>query len=148
MTSLRSQRGSVMIFALIFAIIICGCCGSYLSSVGNELRMTRRSFNHGRAMALAEAGVELALWRCNSGRLDESDGWTFSADGNSLMRVYTSSDLSVLANLGAGGSGKIYLRIDDVYSDTPSIISMGRITEPNGVVTKQVRVELNKNTTS
>ena len=148
MNNLHSRRGSVMIFALIFAVIICSLCGGYLSTVTNELRMAHRSSHYGRAMALAEAGVELALWRLNSGLADDSDGWSFSADGNSLLRVYSSADLASLADMGAGHEGKIYLRIDDLTSDKPSIISMGKVAGRNGEITKQIKVTLTKNTTT
>ncbi len=148
MNNLHSRRGSVMIFALIFAVIICSLCGAYLSTVTNELRMAHRSYNYGRALALAEAGVELALWRLNSGLVDDSDGWSFSADGNSLMRVYTSADLASLADMGSGREGKIYLRIDDIAADAPSIISMGKVTDLKGEITKQIKVTLTKNTTT
>lgn len=148
MNKLHSRRGSVMIFSLIFAVIICSFCGAYLTTVTNELRLAHRSYNYGRAMALAEAGVELALWRLNSGLADDSGGWSFSADGNSLMRVYTSADLASLADMGSGREGKIYLRIDELTTDKPSIISMGKVAGQNGEITKQIKVTLTKNTTT
>jgi Tfp pilus assembly protein PilX len=148
MKNIHSQRGSVLIFALIFAVIICGLCGGYLQTASTEWRLARRSFNYGRAMALAEAGVEMAIWRCNSGSTGNSDGWTISADGNSLWRIYTSVDLASLASMGGGSSGKIYLRIDNISSDSPSIISMGKVTDQTGEVTKQIKVSLTKNTTT
>ena len=57
----RAQRGSVLIVALIFAIIIAISLVSYIALANNSLKQAGRSFYASSGINLAEIGLEQAL---------------------------------------------------------------------------------------
>lgn len=141
---LRSERGSVLIFTMIAAIAICAIVAAFLGTARQESQLSKRSLNHNRALHLAEAGVEEALWALNN---NSTDSTNWSAAGSALVCTLT-TDSTGAALLGTGGTtGQIRIRIDDPSTATPTITAMGIITDPYvGTIKRQVRVSTTQTT--
>ncbi len=97
-SSHQSQRGSVLITALVFAIIIAVALGSYMQTTTGSLKLSHRTFFANAANNLAEAGTEEAVW-------------SFNQLGNS-------TDATVVTNAWSGWN--ISQTVADVY-----MVSMG-----------------------
>lgn len=111
-----SERGSVLVTALIFAIIIAISLTSYIKLSTNSLRLSHRTFFADAAMNLAEAGTEEAVWSFN--RMGNStassavntawSGWTL---GNTIADAYVTSSganytsAPTVSFSGGGGTG-------------------------------------------
>jgi hypothetical protein len=112
----QTTRGSVLLTALIFALIIGICITSYLQLTTTSLSLAHRTFFADAACNLAEAGTEEAVWSFNKlGYATDStsintawSGWTLGntiADVNisSMGSGYTSAP--TVAFSGGGGTG-------------------------------------------
>src|SRR5688572_20631103 len=111
-----AERGSVLITALIFSIIIGITLMSYIRLSSNSLKLAHRTFFADAVTNLAEAGTEEAVWAFNQmGNSTNASvvasawsGWTLSqtvADIylTSLGSGYTSAPTVTIS--GGGGSG-------------------------------------------
>jgi len=110
------DRGSVLITALIFSIILAITLMSYISLSNNSLKLAHRTFFADAAGNLAEAGTEEAVWAFNQmGNSTDAttvanawNGWTLS---QTVADVYMSSmgsgytSAPTVAFSGGGGSG-------------------------------------------
>jgi Tfp pilus assembly protein PilX len=99
---LDRSRGSVLLTALIFALIIAISLVGYLRLTTQSLKLAHRTFFADAAANLAEAGLEEAVWSFN--RLGNSSGstavtaaWTGWDRGTSVADVY-------MDNMGEGYS--------------------------------------------
>lgn len=71
----RGDRGSVLLVALCFAAVLGVAVASYLSLCHRTLQLSTESLQGSRNLALAEAGMEEALWALNK---DDWTGWTLT----------------------------------------------------------------------
>ena len=112
----KSPRGSVLITAMIFSIIIAITLVGYLKLSTNSLKLAHRTYFADLAGNLAEAGTEEAVWSFNKLGYDSSaanitaswSGWTLGntiADTNitSMGSGYTSAPTVTFS--GGGGTG-------------------------------------------
>src|SRR5688500_17055791 len=65
MQSLKSNRGSVLIVSLIFAVIIAIALTSYLKLSLNAATLAHRSFYMNAAQNVVDIGMEKAIWSLN-----------------------------------------------------------------------------------
>jgi hypothetical protein len=75
----RSERGSLLTTAMIFATAIALSLGGYLQLCATSLKLANRSFYSNAAMNLADAGVEKAMWTLNqvtSKKLSVTNAWS------------------------------------------------------------------------
>lgn len=124
---LRSTRGSLLL-ALLMTISF-SALGSPFFTIGmTETRLQRRSAIEMAAHAVAEAGVELALWEYNAhaGAFALADGWaTVAADpvqcpvGRCVQRNYAVTTAPENTVLGTAS-----ILVKDVDALAPSVISV------------------------
>ncbi len=99
---LRSSRGSVLMTALIFGIIIAISLMSYIQISAGSLKLAHRTFFANAANNLAEAGTEEAVWSFN--QLGNSTGSTaVNAAWNGWTRNNVVGD-AYMASIGSGYS--------------------------------------------
>lgn len=111
-----STRGSVLITALIFSIIIAITLVSYIQLSTNSMKLAHRTFFADEANNIAEAGTEEAVWSFNTlnNYTDAThvaaawNGWTI---GNTISDAYVTSmgsgytSAPTVTFTGGGGSG-------------------------------------------
>lgn len=90
----RSERGSVLAMALIFAVLCGVTLGSYMTLIGSDNKSISRSQSWNCALAYAEAGVDEALAQINASPSDFSanswggSGGTFGPVTRSMNNGY------------------------------------------------------------
>lgn len=67
------RRGSVLIVALLFSLVIAISLASFLNISTQASQLSYRTFYQGVAMNIAESGLEQALWEINK---DSSYAWS------------------------------------------------------------------------
>lgn len=128
---LSSERGSLLITAMLLAAIIGISLVSYLSLGRTTLKLSHRTFFANDAGNLAEAGLEQAIYSFNlmgAGTAPAAawTGWTIS--GANAMRTLTPFN----RDQNAIGTVKIYVRGYDGSDPAPYVISQARITPFDG----------------
>lgn len=75
MNILQQQRGQMLLFALILITIIIMMIGALFGYTASQIASQRNAINREKALNIAEAGVEMALWKLNnqSGYTGESN---------------------------------------------------------------------------
>jgi len=96
----RSARGSILITALIFAIIIGITLVSYIRLSSNSLKLAHRTFFADAVANLAEAGTEEAVWAFNV-MGNSTDSTSVNNAWNGWTRTQTVADI-YLTSLGSG----------------------------------------------
>ncbi len=143
----QTTRGSVLITAMIFSIIIGITLVGYIKLSTNSLKLSHRTFFADAACNLAEAGTEEAVWSFN--KMGNStnptviaaawSGWTI---GNSISDVYMTSmgsgytsaptvTISGGGGTGATGTATITTSYYTVSGTTYAVTGVGRITITN-----------------
>ena len=129
-------RGSVLITALIFSIIIAISLSSYIRLALNSLKLADRSFYQNAALNLAEYGLEQALYCYN--RLDNAAtpaaawteaGWPSPAANSSIRHTFSNF------NLGPGVTGEVKVYCSSHNPGTgvnPVIVSRATVTFATG----------------
>jgi hypothetical protein len=140
---LSSERGAVLIVALLVAALIAVVLGSYLNLSLSSIRMSKRTFNGYAALNLAEAGAEEAVWSFNRTVRGHSDAWTgWSNNGTSAWRKI--SDF----NYGANTTGWVKVYVDNFSPPAnarPKIITQSSIGGPDETATtKMLEVTLRR----
>ena len=129
---LGSKRGSVLVGAVILAIIGAMVIGGYLSLASNEFRLAQRTMQLQSAMNIAEAGLEEGI---NSVNLESWTGWT-SVGSNAYFR--TVSGIAFTDTRTA----EFNIYVED-YDTLPILASEGKIINADGSeIVKQIRVHL------
>jgi hypothetical protein len=106
-TSCAGRRsGSVLVSALIFALVIAVCLTSYLLLVQNSELRVGRAQRWNSALAIAEAGVEEALCQLNAGGSLSSNGWVQSTNNiyGPLTRAFGGGSYTVKIALSSSGT--------------------------------------------
>jgi len=140
-TFAAAQRGSLMIVAMIFSLIIAISLSSYLSLGMSNLRISNRAFYANAAINLAETGLEQAMWSVNKAVDGDANAWTgWTISGSHAWRNFTG--FSFDAN--STGNVRVYVR-NYTLSVAPVIIARSTITPFTGApIEKWIRVALEK----
>jgi Tfp pilus assembly protein PilX len=156
----RSDRGAVLIIAMLIAAIIGISLVSFLMLSNNSLKQAHRTFYSNSAMNLAEVGLEEAIACFN--QLDNvatpADAWPNTTwTLNSTAYNVTSSPntpyatATVIPGFTPGpntqGSVKIYVHYyDGAAGTTPVIVAKSTIVQPDGSppISKYIEVTLRK----
>ncbi len=132
MRSLNSKNGSVLVGAMVLAIIGGAVIAGYLKMSLTEYQLSQRTLKLQSTMNLAEAGLEIGMNAINT---KDWTGWT-SVGSNGKFR-----DLSSIA-FSDGRVARIRVYLED-FNSTPILAAEGRVIEPNGdELFKQVRVDM------
>jgi hypothetical protein len=121
----------VLVLAAVTAVI----ASSFLFRSAQEAKLALRSFFQSVVLNLAEAGVEEALYACNTNGFTTANGWTLvSGSTTDYSRTITGFDFQQ-------ATGAIYIRVDNAMSTTPIITAAGVASIPNQPkILKQLRV--------
>ena len=152
----HSRRGSVLIVALIFAIIIAISLVSYLALANNSLKQAGRSFYASSGINLAEIGLEQALACFN--QLNATTpaaawaGWTidntpYDATTSPLTPSATRTFSGFKPGPGATGTVKVIAQhyTGSTPTTTPRIVAQATITPHVGPpIQKYIEVILRK----
>lgn len=113
----RARRGSVLLAALCFAIVLGLALASYVSLCYRTLQLSTRSLQHGRNLAMAEAGIEEALWALNKG---DWTGWTFT----------DRTALKTIDGFESGGSGgRVAISVKTAEDGSRTVRATGTTTQ-------------------
>jgi len=69
----KREEGSVLVISLLVSIVILILLGVFSGSIIAERKRQERSYRSLRALNLAEAGVEMAIWELNNGDMTKWD---------------------------------------------------------------------------
>ncbi len=142
----RSERGSVLLVALIFSALIAIALGSYLSLGNSAMQFSHRSLYNNAAMNLAETGLEEGMWSINQ-MLDSNanawNGWT--PVGSDMKRTFGPFALEQ----GVTGSVTVYVERAPLNATptglAPIIHTKATVTLPRGQpIEKWITVELSR----
>lgn len=103
------QRGTALLAALCFATVLTIAIGTYITVCYRTLALSARSLQSSRAMELAEAGMEDALWALNKNNWSD---WTLS--GGIATRTIGGFSFE------GGGTGTIELQVTNYDGSTGS----------------------------
>lgn len=149
--SLRHQRGSVLIVALIFAVIIGISLAGYLRLANSTLHQATRSYYSTSAVNVAEIGLERALSCFNLtpslGLATAWSGWTTSGTGPTDTASNTFALASDLVGPGASAAVSVYVTgyTGAVTTPPPVVVVKATITPPNGpALSKYVEIQLRR----
>ncbi len=128
---LRSQRGSLLITAMLIAAVIGLGLVGYIALSQNALKLAQRTLFGNDASNLAEAGLEEAIYcfnQMNAGTAPATAwaGWTFS--GSNAMRTLPPFN----RDQNAIGTVKVFVTGYNGSSTTPNAISQATITPFDG----------------
>ncbi|PTY06298.1 hypothetical protein DB347_12745 [Opitutaceae bacterium EW11] len=149
-TSLRSPRGSALIVAMLFTLILAALIGTYYSLSLNSYRLTTRAFHATSAMNVAELGVEEAMWSVNNvvDQLNSGTGADYSKAYSSKYWSWDgSTPFATMTDVALGGTAGTSVRVmvANQGSSKPIIVSRGVIDLPgNTSVEKWVEVTLSR----
>lgn len=124
----RAERGSALLAALCFAVVLGIALGSYITVCHRTLAMSSRALDSGRSIELAETGMEEALWALNR---NDWTGWTLS--GSTASKTLSGFDFGG----GVGGDAVITVASYDGSAGPRTVTVAGRTTAADG--TQQVR---------
>lgn len=138
----RSQRGAVLITALIFSAVIAISLGTYVNLSITSLKMADRTFYSNAAMNLVEMGVEEAMWSFED-NATTGTGWASwdTSTGNTAKRT--------VSGFGFGGNvtglAKVYVTDRTGVGATPLIIGKSIISLTSGApIEKWIEITLTK----
>jgi len=132
MSRLKSKNGSVLVGAMILAIIGGSIIAGYLKMSLQEYQLSQRTLKLQSTMNLAEAGLELGMNAINT---KDWTGWT-SVGTNGRFRDIKSISFT------DGRVARIRVYLED-FNSAPILAAEGRVIEPDGSeLFKQVRVDM------
>lgn len=153
----RSERGSILIVAMLLAAIIGISLVSYLKLANNSLKQAQRTFYSNSGMNLAEVGLEEAISCFN--QLDNTTvalAWPSPWTLNSTAYNATTSPTTPYARRtftgftpgpGTSASVKVYVHYYDGTNAAPTIVAKSTITDNTNQsppITKYIEVTLRK----
>jgi hypothetical protein len=130
MRSFRSQRGSVMIVALIFAAILAIALTSYVKLSSGALRFANRSFYSNGAMNFVDLGLEQTLWSLNN-----TDWTRFSNPSAGVYQgTFPGATSTFALSGGVRGQVKVWVDTNNVVGTvvTPHAVAKATITLADG----------------
>jgi hypothetical protein len=154
----RSNRGAVLIVAMLLAAIIGVSLVSFIKLSNNSLKQAHRTFYSNSAMNLAEVGLEEAISRFN--QIDNvaspADAWPSPWVLNATAYNATTSPWTPSArqtftgySVGPNTTAEVKVWVQWYAGDagrTPRIVAKSTITQPDGSppISKYIEVELRK----
>ena len=143
---LASERGSMLLTAMLFATGIALVLGSYLALSRTTLKVAHRTFFANDAANLAEAGLEEALYCFNqmAGGTAAGTAWTgWTISGTNAMRTLAPFN----RDQNAVGVTKVYVKGYDGSDAAPYVIAQATVTPFDGAapVTKTVQMKIRRN---
>lgn len=139
----RSERGSLLIVAMILSAVIGISIASYLSLARTGMQISDRALHSNAAMNLAENGLEQAVYAINKKISTPSYDWAASAwtiSGANARQKWTTS-------LGQGATGETRAYVYGYAGTSPTIVARSLVT-PGGAtspaIEKWVYVQLRK----
>ncbi|MEX0323668.1 MAG: hypothetical protein AB3N63_16015 [Puniceicoccaceae bacterium] len=150
MSRIKETTGSIMIAALIVALITGALVGLFLKTVTQEVEYSYRSRMAFQAVNLAEAGIDYAIYAFINDSWT-ADGWTTKGDGHyrTTFTALTNPALQEYELLGTNETYgvKVYAQNgdpgSDIESELPVVVAEGNITLSSGAtVTRQIMVRL------
>src|SRR5687768_17393717 len=129
MHQFKSERGSVLLVALIFAAVIAISLTSFINLSLSAGKMANRGFYLNAAQNLVDAGIERTIWALNDERLHPSPAnWT----GASFSEVTSGTEFrgtfpSYTLSGGATGEVKVWALFDSV-TKMWHVVSKGTVT--------------------
>jgi len=135
------RRGSLLIVAMLFSILIGMFLASYIKLGQSTLELANRSFYNNAAINLAETGLEHAMWSINQMVEDNPAAWSgWTTSGRNAWRSFSGASYGQ----NTTGVARVYVFNYD-GSSAPMIVSRATITSPRGQsVEKWVQVQLRK----
>ena len=109
---IKSEDGSILGMVLIFFLILTIIGTAFLSMAAQEGKLSTRSVQRTKALASAESGINIGLWRLNQG--PDSQG-TFS---NGSMSVTYDSVAQILTSTGTSATVSKTVSVD-LWQDHP-----------------------------
>jgi len=120
--SIDSERGSVLITALILTIVIGVILASHLSLSRSATKLSNRAFYVNAAQGVAETGLEQALWSLNNANKGTAGAWTnWTTDSNNAWRKFPNFDL------GRGAKGEVNVHVTGYKGGTPVILAKASV---------------------
>lgn len=122
--SLHSQRGSLLVVAMILSAIISISLVSYLTLGRTGMEISNRALYNNGAMNLAENGLEQAVYAVNKKQADSTyafTGWT-AVGLTDYFQVWRDIPL------GVGATGEIHAYIYNSTSAAPKIVTRSIVT--------------------
>lgn len=129
MNTFQSRRGSVLLVAMILAVVIAISLGSYLQMSVTSYRLSQRSFYSNAAMDLVDTGLEQALWSQNNSDwtgagFSQRSGYTDQWQG-----TFPTATTDFTFNGNVKGQVKVWV---DTSGSTPHAVSEAIITLGDG----------------
>ncbi|GAB5560593.1 MAG: hypothetical protein SynsKO_22400 [Synoicihabitans sp.] len=127
-SSHSSQRGSLLITAMLLTLAIGISLVSFLKLGQNSLEISNRAFHANASMNLAESGLEQAMWSIGKAVDGDASAWTgWTTSGSNAWRKFTGFNYDA----NTTGYVRVYVR-NHTLSAAPTIIARGTITPANG----------------
>jgi Tfp pilus assembly protein PilX len=141
----HSQRGSLLIVALLLSVIIGIALVSYIRLARTALNVSNRSLYNNAAMNLAEQGLEEAMYGINQTVANASYAWpSWTADGSAnVRRKWTSISLSQ----NTTGEYRVYVYNNTGVVAAPKIVTRAIVTlggASSAPIEKWIEVQLSK----
>jgi hypothetical protein len=134
--SIHSQRGTVLMVALVLGLALVLTVGSYISLTLGALQSADRSFHYNTAFNLAESGIEEALWALNHEDWSKRS-WVESGTDRVLTGSFGSSELTGSSSV----RGYFNVFVSQATGGTPVIFAEGVVQPARGAeIHKQIRV--------
>lgn len=143
----RSERGSLLIVAMLLCAIIGISLASYIKLSRTSLTISNRAFYNNGAMNLAETGLEESMYAINQMVADDTYSWPgWTNDGTLATSNAWRKWTGYTFDQGATGSVRVYVYnyLGDV---APKIVARSSVTlggTTSGVIEKWIEVTLAK----
>ncbi|MSU23228.1 MAG: hypothetical protein EXS32_05315 [Opitutus sp.] len=124
----RSQRGSLLLVAMVFAAVISIVLTSYLRLSVTALNLAQRAFYANQAMNLTESGLELAMAQINTNSTTWPSPWT--AAPNSATDVIATFSTSI--TLPHGVTGQVMVHVQNYAGSSPLVVAKGIVVPASG----------------
>lgn len=131
-----SERGAVLIVALLVAALIALALGSYVNLNLSSARLAKRTFHRAAAFGLAEAGAEEALWSFNQANVLAPSAWAdWTRSGPAAWRKFNGFDF------GNNSTGHVKVYVDNTTPGTgvrPMIVALASVESPDSAPVEQM----------
>jgi hypothetical protein len=97
----KSQEGQILLFTLVFTLIILSLVGALVGYAGVQIKSHRQAVAREKALSIAEAGVELGLWKLNNQLGYTGEANTSYGDGTFTIATTNLSSRSKLLKVDA-----------------------------------------------
>lgn len=135
----RSERGSLLIAAMLLTLAIGISLVSFLKLGQTNLRISNRAFHANAAMNLAESGLEQAMWSISKAVDGDAAAWTgWNTAGADATRTFT----GFTYDANTTGHVRVHVR-NYALASAPRVIARATITPASGPpIEKWVMVSL------